>query len=166
MRAAIVYVLQNFRKHLRAPAVIDPRSSGPWFGGWARTSERTTEPTPVSQPRSWLAREGWLRAGGHIRFEEAPAAPKNIARRERRREERAILIWHCLEPRAARQRGGALMSSAVAKMRSGPAEVTVVSSAEHENAIHLRHGSTKRRASMYPPPIRSSLVVGHRFRSI
>jgi REP element-mobilizing transposase RayT len=76
MRAAIVYVLQNFRKHLRAPAVIDPRSSGPWFRGWARTSERPTEPTPVSQPRSWLAREGWLRAGGHIRFEEAPAEPK------------------------------------------------------------------------------------------
>ena len=76
MRAAIVYVLQNFRKHLRAPAVIDPRSSGPWFGGWARTSERSAEPTPVSQPRSWLAREGWLRAGGHIRFEEAPAAIK------------------------------------------------------------------------------------------
>lgn len=74
MRAAIVYVLQNFRKHLRAPAVIDPRSSGPWFGGWARTSERSNQPTPVSQPRSWLAREGWLRAGGHIRFEEAPAA--------------------------------------------------------------------------------------------
>src|SRR5215475_12118041 len=35
-RASMVYVLLNFRKHLNAPAVIDPRSSGPHFSGWHR----------------------------------------------------------------------------------------------------------------------------------
>jgi hypothetical protein len=33
MRTSMVYVLLNFRKHLNAPAVIDPRSSGPYFSG-------------------------------------------------------------------------------------------------------------------------------------
>ena len=31
MRISMVYVLLNFRKHLRAPACVDPRSSGPHF---------------------------------------------------------------------------------------------------------------------------------------
>jgi formaldehyde-activating enzyme involved in methanogenesis len=34
MRTSMVYVLLNFRKRLRAPACIDPRSSGPHFCGW------------------------------------------------------------------------------------------------------------------------------------
>jgi REP element-mobilizing transposase RayT len=66
VRTAIVYVLQNFRKHFRAPAVVDPRSSGPWFDGWATATPRSSEPTPVSRPRSWLASVGWRRAGGAI----------------------------------------------------------------------------------------------------
>src|SRR4030095_6196963 len=37
MRASMVYVLLNFRKHLDAPAGIDPRSSGPHFSGWHRS---------------------------------------------------------------------------------------------------------------------------------
>src|SRR5215468_10214288 len=36
MRTSMVYVLLNFRKHLHAPAGIDPRSSGPQFSGWDR----------------------------------------------------------------------------------------------------------------------------------
>src|SRR5436305_14786030 len=32
--ASMAYVLLNFRKHLRAPACVDPRSSGPPFSGW------------------------------------------------------------------------------------------------------------------------------------
>src|SRR5215468_3647013 len=43
MRNAIVYVLQNFRKHLRAPALIDPRSSGRWFDGWALATKGSDE---------------------------------------------------------------------------------------------------------------------------
>src|SRR5215471_13936761 len=34
VRASLVYVPLNFRKHLRAAAGIDPRSSGPAFTGW------------------------------------------------------------------------------------------------------------------------------------
>ena len=73
VRAAIVYVLQNFRKHLRAPAIIDPRSSGPWFDGWEDATE-APQPMPVSRPRTWLASIGWRRAGGPIGYHEAPAA--------------------------------------------------------------------------------------------
>ena len=41
MRTSMVYVLLNFRKHLRAPACIDPRSSGPsLFGVAARARDR------------------------------------------------------------------------------------------------------------------------------
>jgi hypothetical protein len=40
MRASMVYVLLNFRKHLRAPAGVDPRSSGPHFSGWYRAPRR------------------------------------------------------------------------------------------------------------------------------
>jgi len=82
MRAAIVYVLQNFRKHIRPPALIDPRSSGPWFDGWAHGRERSLESPPVMRPRSWLATVGWRRAGGHIGLQEAPAAaPAREAKR-------------------------------------------------------------------------------------
>src|SRR3954470_8471432 len=37
MRTSMVYVLLNSRKHLRAPAGIDPRSSGEHFSGWQHT---------------------------------------------------------------------------------------------------------------------------------
>ena len=75
VRAAIVYVLQNFRKHLRAPATVDPRSSGRWFDGWAHAIDPTSEPSPVRVPHTWLASVGWRRACGFIRSDEAPLAP-------------------------------------------------------------------------------------------
>lgn len=81
MRAAIVYVLLNFRKHLRAPALIDPRSSGPWFDGWTSATENSPEPIPVSRPRSWLAAVGWRRGGGLIGFHEAPAPTRAMTPR-------------------------------------------------------------------------------------
>jgi REP element-mobilizing transposase RayT len=72
VRNAIRYVLLNARKHLaklgRAlPRVarVDPASSGPWFAGW-RPGIRLPEPigpSPVTAPRTWLAREGWRRLG-------------------------------------------------------------------------------------------------------
>ena len=92
MRAAIVYVLQNFRKHLRAPPVIDPRSSGLWFDGWACAIERGSEPSPVKAPRTWLASLGWRRAGGPIGLHEAPAAPptrQTVPNQDRRRRQRS-----------------------------------------------------------------------------
>ena len=72
VRNGIVYVLLNFRKHLRAPPGIDPRSSGLWFEGWADRPEQSVRPCPLARPRTWLGTVGWLRAGGAIRTDEMP----------------------------------------------------------------------------------------------
>jgi hypothetical protein len=80
MRTSLVYVLLNFRKHLRAPAGIDPRSSGPHFSGWERApgAKGVAPVQPATAlPSTWMARIGWLRAGGLLRVEEQPAiAPR------------------------------------------------------------------------------------------
>jgi putative transposase len=72
VRAALVYVLLNFRKHLHAEPGIDPCSSGAWFEGWASQPVLAPPPAPVARPRSWLATTGWQRAGGRISCEECP----------------------------------------------------------------------------------------------
>ena len=74
VRNGLVYVLLNFRKHLRAPPGIDPRSSGAWFDGWADEVPPHTGPCPVVPARTWLASVGWRRAGGRISVDETPAA--------------------------------------------------------------------------------------------
>src|SRR6478672_6744061 len=77
MRTSMVYVLLNFRKHLRAPACVDPRSSGPHFSGWQRAPAVTDELPATASPETWMARIGWQRAGGPLRVEEHPAtAPR------------------------------------------------------------------------------------------
>jgi putative transposase len=73
VRAALVYVFLNFRKHLRAAPGIDPCSSGPWFDGWTLRPKPPPGPPPVAPARTWLAREGWLRAGGPIDPSESPS---------------------------------------------------------------------------------------------
>jgi putative transposase len=75
VRLALVYVLLNFRKHLNAKPDVDPRSSGPWFDGWARSppDPAATAPCPVVPARTWLGAAGWRRAGGAIDCREAPA---------------------------------------------------------------------------------------------
>jgi putative transposase len=75
MRTSMVYVLLNFRKHLRAPPSIDPRSSGPHFSGWQRAPAAGGDAPATAVPSTWMARVGWLRAGGPLRVEEHPAAP-------------------------------------------------------------------------------------------
>ena len=74
MRTSMVYVLLNFRKHLRAPAGIDPRSSGPHFSGWHRAPGVTIGPAATAAPTTWMAAIGWLRAGGPLKCEERPSA--------------------------------------------------------------------------------------------
>ncbi len=82
MRTSMVYVLLNFRKHLRAPACIDPRSSGPHFSGWRRgpaSADASTDaiigaPSATAPPVTWMARVGWRRAGGPLRVDEHPAS--------------------------------------------------------------------------------------------
>jgi hypothetical protein len=94
MRTSMVYVLLNFRKHLRAPAGIDPRSSGPHFSGWRRAPGATIGPATIGPatigpatigpatigpaatvaPTTWMATIGWQRAGGPLKLEERPSA--------------------------------------------------------------------------------------------
>jgi hypothetical protein len=74
MRSSMVYVLLNFRKHLRAPACIDPRSSGTHFSGWQKAPAATDVATATAPPNTWMARIGWRLAGGPLRVEEHPAA--------------------------------------------------------------------------------------------
>ncbi|WP_146655077.1 transposase [Labilithrix luteola] len=78
VRNALVYVLSNFKKHLRiedGTPRIDLRSSAQWFRGWIQTRKLPEEPSPVEPPRTWLARVGW-RKHGLIHPGEAPRAPR------------------------------------------------------------------------------------------
>ena len=83
VRNALVYVLQNARKHLRARGIaprrdwLDKFSSAPWFDGWkdvmkpAQTRARNEIAVAMSavpanldsRPRTWLLRSGWRRRG-------------------------------------------------------------------------------------------------------
>ena len=70
VRYALVYVLQNARKHGAQLTGIDAHSSGPWFRGWRDRVGRT--PSPIAAARSWLLTTGWQRLG-LLRTDEAPA---------------------------------------------------------------------------------------------
>ena len=76
VRAGLAYVLLNFRKHLRAGAGIDPRSSGRWFDGWARPPS-PPGPSPLARGRTWLITVGWRRAGGPIDATAPTAGPRS-----------------------------------------------------------------------------------------
>jgi REP element-mobilizing transposase RayT len=71
VRNALVYVLQNWKKHERGAVGLDPRSSADWFTGWSAGFSCVKEASPVSSPRTWLARRGWSRHG-RVRAHEAP----------------------------------------------------------------------------------------------
>ena len=71
VRNALVYVLNNFRKHVPGARGIDPRSSAPWFSGWRIRMRPPPGAAPVVAPRTWLARVGWLR-GGRLDPDERP----------------------------------------------------------------------------------------------
>jgi REP element-mobilizing transposase RayT len=66
VRHALIYVLMNFKKHLRprTGTELDPCSSAAWFSGW-RTPRAAAGlgPPPVTPARTWLARIGWRRHG-------------------------------------------------------------------------------------------------------
>jgi hypothetical protein len=81
VRRGLVYVLMNFRKHLRPSAntpAIDPCSSAPWFDGFrahdgTRRHPIAADRPPTSPPRTWLATTGWRRRG-LIALSEKPGA--------------------------------------------------------------------------------------------
>jgi len=77
VRAAIVYVLMNAKKHLRRAAkdAIDELSSAPWFDGFRPGDAAPCPPLdepPVVLARTWLGAIGWRRCG-LVRIDEAPA---------------------------------------------------------------------------------------------
>jgi hypothetical protein len=73
VRNALVYVLQNHRKHGDDRGQrVDPCSSALWFQGWEHQVE-TTMSSPVVTARTWLARWGWRRHG-LLGLDETPRA--------------------------------------------------------------------------------------------
>jgi len=70
VRNAIAYVLLNARRHLAKlgrplprVALVGPASSGRWFMGWRACMATAHDPPAVAEPRTWLLRVGWRRAG-------------------------------------------------------------------------------------------------------
>src|SRR5262245_52060825 len=71
VRHALVYVLQNWRKHLGGVRGLDPRSSARWFTGWRASIVAPPGQAPVVRARTWLASVGWRRYG-LVGLDESP----------------------------------------------------------------------------------------------
>jgi hypothetical protein len=71
VRNALVYVLNNWKKHLHGVGGFDPRSSAAWFTGWKLRPPIPKEASPTPSPNTWLARVGW-RIRGLIDPRESP----------------------------------------------------------------------------------------------
>jgi putative transposase len=72
VRAALCYVLNNWRKHGVAPArrphLLDPFSSARYFRGWATAppgpaADRSATDSPVAPAETWLLTVGWTHHG-------------------------------------------------------------------------------------------------------
>jgi REP element-mobilizing transposase RayT len=71
VRAALVYVLMNFRKHgAEYPSIADRCSSARWLDGWKDWRPprvgpfgRRDDERPTAVPRTWLLGHGWRRHG-------------------------------------------------------------------------------------------------------
>jgi putative transposase len=87
-RRALVYVLNNFRKHTEDKASVeartwkvDPFSTGALFAGWTERegapllwkTPMTYEPLVVYLPSSSLLQKGWLRGGGRFSVHYVPS---------------------------------------------------------------------------------------------
>jgi hypothetical protein len=78
VRRALVYVLQNVRKHGfdLAGAFVDPLSTAHGFTGWIEPVREKNDPNRFRPraPRTWLLDEGWsTRGGGPLSPTERPA---------------------------------------------------------------------------------------------
>jgi REP element-mobilizing transposase RayT len=87
VRACLVYVLQNRRRHsaaMLAAEWFDPCSSAPWFDGWQAplpTDEPwmravLREPPCVAPAHTWLLQTGWRRRRGPLSLATVPAATR------------------------------------------------------------------------------------------
>jgi hypothetical protein len=79
VRNALVYVLNNVRKHVPGVRGLDPRSSAGFFSGWRTAVGRMVGRSPVVPPRTWLAAVGWRRVGP-IDMDESPQPPRTRRR--------------------------------------------------------------------------------------
>jgi len=77
VRSALVYVLQNARKHGARILGVDAFSSGVWFDGWGDRVARAAR--PIATAASWLLETGWRR-GGLLSTHEEPAWKSGDAR--------------------------------------------------------------------------------------
>jgi REP element-mobilizing transposase RayT len=82
VRNAIVYVIANFKKHVREHVgLVDKCSSAPWFDGYSDVPVTRLEALrlaigcgpPVRTAETWLGSVGWRRRG-LVSAREAPAA--------------------------------------------------------------------------------------------
>ncbi|MCY2960940.1 MAG: hypothetical protein NTY35_12315 [Planctomycetota bacterium] len=80
-RDALVYVLQNGRKHgVTSARELDPFSSAAWFDGWAGTSRhRLLHRGPLAPARTWLLQHGW-RIRGSLDRRESPRPSRSPGR--------------------------------------------------------------------------------------
>jgi REP element-mobilizing transposase RayT len=79
VRNALVYVLQNARKHgHRFQGGPDPFSSGRWFDGWRDFEGVGSGGSPVAPARTWLLRKGWRRFG-RIGVGESPGVDQRLS---------------------------------------------------------------------------------------
>ena len=84
VRNAIVYVLQNWRKHVPSAKGVDPCSSGWWFTGWQVPPSgeppgwTDIDHAPVMLARTWLGAHGWRRYGA-VGLGERPKVPSSMA---------------------------------------------------------------------------------------
>ena len=82
VRQGLVYVIMNFRKHLRhQPWGLDPCSSAPWFAGFRDLARIRPPPAPPGEPAvspsmTWLGRVGWRRHGLIGVYERPAGAPE------------------------------------------------------------------------------------------
>jgi REP element-mobilizing transposase RayT len=74
VRNALIYVLQNARKHGVHSRGPDPFSSGPAFDGWKEpiAAGVDLQLKPLVRARTWLLSIGWRRRG-RIGIDERPA---------------------------------------------------------------------------------------------
>ena len=63
VRNALVYVLQNARRHGIHGQGPDEFSSGPWFDGWSEHVVAPRRAWPAAEATMWLLRFGWRRHG-------------------------------------------------------------------------------------------------------
>jgi REP element-mobilizing transposase RayT len=87
VRATLVYVLMNHKKHCASSDDIDVFSSARWFDGWSTPVPPPTTPSPVSPSRTELGAMAWRglglispREGPRSKYEETVIARNSCLR--------------------------------------------------------------------------------------